>query len=83
MSDKLHIVCEELVALPVGNGVCQHVIFKPTKATSDAIRDAVRTSDFYDVSCKDGGGGHSTKRPHRFLAARAERNVLVVTTQEL
>lgn len=83
MSDKLQIVCEEMVCLPVGNGVHQNVIFKPTKATSNAIRDAVREGQFMDLAVKDGGGDHTSLRPHRLLAAREVRTVLIVTSQEL
>lgn len=87
---KLEIVCEELVALPVGNGIYQHVIFKPTHETKAAIRRAVDdkptpeqdVDDYYDLTVTDNGGSHTSNRPHRFLVLRAIRNVLVVTTQE-
>lgn len=81
--DKLTIKCEELACLPSGNGIHTHVIFKADEATKKAIREAVQDGSYYNIAVKDGGGDHVTNRPHRFITAKTERSVIILTTQEL
>ena len=83
MDRKLEIECEEMVAMPVGNGFYQNIIFKPTPATVDAIKAAIKDGEFYDISVADGGGKHTSNRLQRLTTAKHVRSVIIVTSEEI
>lgn len=86
MTDKntLKIVCEELVCIPSGAGVMQHIIFNPNEETLDTINDKYNADDneYYTISVTDNGGDHVSSRMHRMVRFRKERNVVILTTVE-
>lgn len=81
--DKLRIECEHLVAIPVGIKMFQHVIFKATEASKNAIRAAVREGQTYQLSVKDVSGDFVTQRDHTFVSVEQSHGTLILTTREV
>ena len=87
--EKVEIICEELVSLPVGNGITQNIIFNPAQGTRQAIRKKVDAGfnitdgdGYYYLAVRDNGGEFTSIRPHRFHACRMVRNIIILTTME-
>lgn len=80
--NQINITCEELVSLPCGLKLAQHIMFNPTKESINAIKEAVHKGGWHTIHVKDNGGNHVTERDHRILSCRQVRNVVIFTSSE-
>jgi hypothetical protein len=84
MNDNLNIKCEHLVCIPVGNGIMQHIIFKPAPETVRMIADAVNgDANPRTITVDDISGKHVSKKRHEFFRYRETYGTIVLTTLEI
>lgn len=82
--DKLNIKCGHLVCIPVGNGIMQHIIFKPTAQTvTDVMYAVVAEAKRLHITVDDVSGQHTTNNRHEFIRCRESYGTMILTTLEL
>lgn len=79
----LYLKCEEMVSIPTGMGIYTNIVFNPKGATYRDIQNAEAAGGYLSVHVEDKGGEHSSKRPHRIMSVRRERDVIIYTSKEM